>query len=499
MNILRPDSPVMNFLSTVADLIILNLLCLICCIPIVTIGAAYTAKYYVAMKIVRGEGTGVIIPFFKSFASNFKQATIIWIIQLIAIAVIVIDWLFTVSNGWSETVFAFKLGIILISAFVLMLTICIFPALARYKMTLPQSYKMALTLSIIRFIPLMLIVLLFAVSVIACIWYAQWFPIIYIFCSCTITYFVSLVFIKQFDKLEKAQADKIKALQEQVDYNPEVDAVGNVSIASAKKDVKELEEELNKEEEKKEDKSGNKFTRFFRTEKEKLIDLNNKQKLEYFAQYYLPVVLLIIGLLVAVVWYSIDIYKSNMLVAKGGLINCQISDEGKDYLTTDFLAWGGYKKSRTAVIMDSDEFDIQTDIDFEESYLDLTLRAAIMTGEVDYLILREDAIDKYGTTDYFQDVSAIAASDKFTEEDYYYYVMTEEEIAKSKQGKSLNDLFSSGEKSYDPVPIALKLSDEVEKKLGLNEQYTYYIAFANSIGASKNDDYAKLISYLFDL
>ena len=107
-----------------------------------------------------------------------------------------------------------------------------------------------------------------------------------------------------------------------------------------------------------------------------------------------------------------------MLVAKGGLINCQISDEGKDYLTTDFLAWGGYKKSRTAVIMDSDEFDIKTDIDFEESYLDLTLRAAIMTGEVDYLILREDAIDNYGTTDYFQDISAIAASDKFTEDDY---------------------------------------------------------------------------------
>ena len=55
MNILKPDSPVMDFISTVADLIILNLLFVICSIPIVTFGAAYSAKYYVAMKKIRGD------------------------------------------------------------------------------------------------------------------------------------------------------------------------------------------------------------------------------------------------------------------------------------------------------------------------------------------------------------------------------------------------------------------------------------------------------------
>ena len=75
MNFLKPDSPVMNFISTIVDIIILNLLFVICSIPIVTFGAAYSAKYYVAMKIMRGEDTGTIIPFFKAFARNFKQAT----------------------------------------------------------------------------------------------------------------------------------------------------------------------------------------------------------------------------------------------------------------------------------------------------------------------------------------------------------------------------------------------------------------------------------------
>ena len=49
------DSPVMRFLSRLCDLMILNILCLICCIPIVTIGASITALYSVTLKMVKGE------------------------------------------------------------------------------------------------------------------------------------------------------------------------------------------------------------------------------------------------------------------------------------------------------------------------------------------------------------------------------------------------------------------------------------------------------------
>ena len=73
MNILKPDSPVMEFLRTVTNLIIVDLLCVLCCIPVITFGAAVSAKYYVSMKIIRGEGSGVVGPFFKSFAQNFKR------------------------------------------------------------------------------------------------------------------------------------------------------------------------------------------------------------------------------------------------------------------------------------------------------------------------------------------------------------------------------------------------------------------------------------------
>ena len=61
------DSPVMRFLGKVADLMILNLVTLLCCIPVVTIGASLTAMHYVLLKMVRNEESYIVRSFFKSF------------------------------------------------------------------------------------------------------------------------------------------------------------------------------------------------------------------------------------------------------------------------------------------------------------------------------------------------------------------------------------------------------------------------------------------------
>ena len=52
------DSPIMRFLNRVGDLMILNLLMIVCCIPVITVGAAFTAQHYVLLKIVR-DGVGL--------------------------------------------------------------------------------------------------------------------------------------------------------------------------------------------------------------------------------------------------------------------------------------------------------------------------------------------------------------------------------------------------------------------------------------------------------
>ena len=80
------DSPVMRFLGKIADLMILNILYLISCIPLVTIGAANAALYDVCARLSRDDAL-IWRHYWKAFRSNFKKATAIWLI-LAAVAAI---------------------------------------------------------------------------------------------------------------------------------------------------------------------------------------------------------------------------------------------------------------------------------------------------------------------------------------------------------------------------------------------------------------------------
>ena len=78
------DNPVWRFIGKLGDLILLNILWIVCSIPVFTIGASTTAVYYVTLKLVRDEGDSTIRSFFHSFKGNFRQATAIWMILLAA-------------------------------------------------------------------------------------------------------------------------------------------------------------------------------------------------------------------------------------------------------------------------------------------------------------------------------------------------------------------------------------------------------------------------------
>jgi len=85
------DGPVVRFFSILGDMIILNILWIICCVPIVTIGPATIAAHYVAMKLVRDEGGSVKEMFFKSLVCNLKQGMLLGIIFTFVGAILGID------------------------------------------------------------------------------------------------------------------------------------------------------------------------------------------------------------------------------------------------------------------------------------------------------------------------------------------------------------------------------------------------------------------------
>lgn len=78
------DAPIWEWIGHIADIIILSCIWWICCIPIVTIGDATTAFFYVMGKKIRQESTNVFKDFFKALKENFMQSLGMNIIMLIA-------------------------------------------------------------------------------------------------------------------------------------------------------------------------------------------------------------------------------------------------------------------------------------------------------------------------------------------------------------------------------------------------------------------------------
>lgn len=145
------DNPVWRFIGKLGDLILLNILWCVCSIPIFTIGASTTAVYYVTMKLVRDEDDSTIKAFFRSFKSNFKQATAIWLIIMAAGGILAFDFWFlytgqlAVSGSLKVVIQAVFGGLALIFAFI---ATFVFPLQARFYNPVKRTIFNAFFMSI---------------------------------------------------------------------------------------------------------------------------------------------------------------------------------------------------------------------------------------------------------------------------------------------------------------------------------------------------------------
>ena len=127
----------------------LNILWLICCLPIFTIGASTTALYYTSFKIAKDEGSFITTMFFRSFKQNFKQATVIWLIMLVTGLIIGADAILlyrlrATSTGTAAVVWTLLLAAIFacMIAYAIVLTY-IFPLLSIASNTTANMFKNA--------------------------------------------------------------------------------------------------------------------------------------------------------------------------------------------------------------------------------------------------------------------------------------------------------------------------------------------------------------------
>ena len=140
------DNKFFTFMGKVADLCILNIVCLICCIPIVTAGASITAMFFVTMKMVKNEESYIIKSFFKSFRQNFKQATVINLIMLAVAAILYVDLRIVNQMGQpiSQILHVIFLAFTVLYAMVFMY---IYPVLAKFYNSTRNTFINAVLMS----------------------------------------------------------------------------------------------------------------------------------------------------------------------------------------------------------------------------------------------------------------------------------------------------------------------------------------------------------------
>ena len=147
------DSRLWRGIGYVLDYFFLNMLWLLCCIPVVTIGAATTGAYHASLRIMNEDDDAVIQNFFKSFKSNFKQATLLWLLMLLVAAFLALDiFLCFRYSQVSQTLIAVVFIMLVCIAFLVLLTVLyLFPLQSWFDNTLIATLRNAIVLGVHHF------------------------------------------------------------------------------------------------------------------------------------------------------------------------------------------------------------------------------------------------------------------------------------------------------------------------------------------------------------
>ena len=180
---------------------ILNLLTVLFCIPVITVGASLTAMHYVALKMARNEECYIARDFFKSFRMNLKQGTVIWLIELFLVLVLAGDFLIMNSVEMS---FGGVIKIILtVIAFVGLFTFTfVFPVLAKFENTVIRTIKNAFLIGVLQFPKTILMMILSVVPTVVFLLFPQIMPIVFLFGFTAPAWLSAKLYSNYFRRLE---------------------------------------------------------------------------------------------------------------------------------------------------------------------------------------------------------------------------------------------------------------------------------------------------------
>lgn len=166
---------------------VLNLLWLVCSIPIITIGPATNALFTVTLKLAQDEPVRVLSTFFKAFKVNIKQSLIVGAFSIFIIISLYADVLYILAiEGAIQKIYIVIFCIVL--AILLIIITYLNALIARYNNTLKghiiNAFKLAFVnplQTILMWLIILAPVLMFLFVQPIILLYIGWFFLLFLF------------------------------------------------------------------------------------------------------------------------------------------------------------------------------------------------------------------------------------------------------------------------------------------------------------------------------
>ena len=145
------DNFLMRFCEKVLDIVTVNLLFVVSCLPIVTIGVAKISLYQTIFEVKRSRRIPVFKIYIRAFKQNLKLGFQLGLLELGIFLISVVD----LSLFWSQTSVAFQLikaiclGILI---FLTLVMLASYPIAARYELTWKEVLQKGLLLVSFNFV-----------------------------------------------------------------------------------------------------------------------------------------------------------------------------------------------------------------------------------------------------------------------------------------------------------------------------------------------------------
>ena len=214
------------------------------------------------------------------------------------------------------------------------------------------------------------------------------------------------------------------------------------------------------------------YIKEIKLEIEKMKAMDKKKRMDYFKSYYLKTVLFILFLLVCLGWFLYDgFFSRHNTVFTGGLVACQISEEGRLYLTDEFLEFVDGIPGEDEILLVDDLWIAFSEEDVEQHLsMDPAIAANLAAGDFNYLLIDGAMIEQYGNMNAFASVDYYAEIMELSDEDVFY--------------------------TRDGDMVAIKLPDYAIDKCGLEPVTdSIYIAFVDVNRDMGMED--RLLNYIF--